>query len=109
MYFNQSNEDIAEDENKCHICDIEFEQLELHFLTSHTSRTILDDINKEDEEAAPAAGDDAGLLEGDQALDGECQDELDTPEAGHQVGGDQLQRPGQGREGEEAGHRQSCR
>ena len=50
MYFNQSNEDIAEDENKCHICDIEFEQLELHFLTSHTSPTILDDVNKEDED-----------------------------------------------------------
>ena len=68
-----------------------------------------EDDDPEDDEAAPAAGDDAGLLEGDQALDGECQDELETPEAGHQVGGDQLQRPGQGREGEEAGHRQSCR
>ena len=67
------------------------------------------DEDPEDDEAAPTAGDDAGLLEGDQALDGECQDELDTPEAGHQVGGDQLQRPGQGREGEEAGHRQSWR
>ena len=67
------------------------------------------DDDPEDDEAAPAAGDDAGLLEGDQALDCECQDELDTPEAGHQVGGDQLQRPGQGREGEEAGHRQSWR
>ena len=68
-----------------------------------------EDDNPDDDEAAPDAGDDTGHLEGDQALDCECQDELDTPEAGDQVGGDQLQRPGQGREGEEAGHRQSWR
>ena len=46
MNSNQSNENIIlEDENKCHICDIEFEQLELHFLISHTSQTV---INKKD-------------------------------------------------------------
>ena len=43
MNFNQSNQNITlEDENKCHICDIEFEQLELHFLISHTSQTVID-------------------------------------------------------------------
>ena len=48
MNSNQSNENITlEDENKCHICDIEFEQLELHFLTSHTSKTV---INKKDDD-----------------------------------------------------------
>ena len=36
MNFNQSDKNITEDENKCHICDIEFDQLELHFLNSHT-------------------------------------------------------------------------
>ena len=50
MNFNQINEIITEDENKCHICDTEFEQLELHFLTFHTSQTKLDDINKNEDD-----------------------------------------------------------
>ena len=35
--------------NKCHICDQEFDQLELHFLISHTSQTVIEtDIDKKE-------------------------------------------------------------
>ena len=37
--------------NKCHICDQEFDQLELHFLISHTSQTVIEtDIDKKEVE-----------------------------------------------------------
>ena len=50
MNFNQSNQNITDDENKCHICDIEFEELELHFFTSHTSQTVPDIIDKKEDD-----------------------------------------------------------
>ena len=60
MNSNQSNENITlEDENKCHICDIEFEQLELHFLTSHTSQTV---INKKDDDLTENINDSEELV-----------------------------------------------
>ena len=60
MNCNQSNKNITlEDENKCHICDIEFEQLELHFLTSHTSQTV---INKKDADLTENINDNEELV-----------------------------------------------
>ena len=58
-----------------------------------------EDDDPEVDEAGPEAGDHAGRLHGDQALDPEGQHELYTPEAGHQVGGDKLQRLHCGGEG----------
>ena len=52
-----------------------------------------------DEEAANA-GHDIRTLPSDDALDSKCQDQLQTSETGHEVGGYQLQRLGQGGEGE---------
>ena len=49
MNPGQSTENILEDENKCYICDAKFDDLELHFLNSHTSQRIVD--KKEDLES----------------------------------------------------------
>ena len=68
-----------------------------------------EDYDPDDDEAGPDAGQGAGHLHGDQALHPEGQHQLDTPEAGHQVGGDELQRLGQGGEGQQPGQRQAWR
>ena len=62
----------------------------------------------DDDEAGPEAGEGAGLLHRDEALHPEGHHQLHTPEAGHQVGGDQLQGLGQGGEGQQPGQRQAC-
>ena len=51
-------------------------------------------------EAAAEAGEEAWGEAGDDALDSEGEDQLEGPEAGHQVGGDELEGPGQGGEGQ---------
>ena len=62
-----------------------------------------------DDQAGPDAGEEAGHLQGDEALHSEGQDELHAPEAGHQVRRHQLQRLGQGGEGQQPGQRQAWR
>ena len=62
----------------------------------------------DDDEAGPEAGEGAGLLHGDETLHPEGHHQLHAPEAGHQVGGDQLQGLGQGGEGQQPGQRQAC-
>ena len=53
------------------------------------------DDNPRDDEAAPGAGHEAGQLPGDHTLHQEGQDQLEAAQAGHHVGGDQLQGQGQ--------------
>ena len=62
------------------------------------------DQDSEGDEDTPGAGDDVGHDSGDETLDSEGEDELQTAEAGHQVGGDELQGLGEGREGEQPRH-----
>ena len=44
----KTNEKHDQELNKCHICDIEFDQLELHFLNSHTLQ-VTDFVHKIEE------------------------------------------------------------
>lgn len=59
------------------------------------------DEDAEGDEDAPGAGDNVGEDPGDETLDSEGEDELQAAETGHQVGRDELETLGEGREGEQ--------
>ena len=56
------------------------------------------DDNPCDDEATPGAGHKTGQPPGDETLHQEGEDQLQAAEAGHHVGGDQLQGQGHARE-----------
>ena len=79
----------------------------MKLFASLSTHMVGDDDDPYDDQAGPDAGEEAGHLHGDEALHPEGQHQLHTPETGHQVGRHQLQRLGQGGEGQQSGQRQS--
>ena len=59
--------------------------------------------------STPQTGGQGRADPGEDALDEEGENQLRGPEAGHQVGGDQLEGLGEGGEGQQARESQTCR
>ena len=72
-----------------------------------TKKSFKAQVPTYEDEAPAEAGEQAGGEAGDDALDTEGEDQLHGPEAGHQVGGEELQGPGQGGEGQQSGESQT--
>ena len=81
----------------------------LHNNILHLENFVLEceDQNTSGDEDSSGAGYDVRENIGDEALDSEGQDQLQTPETGHEIGRYQLQRLCQSGEGEQSRYRES--